>query len=74
MADATELKAAKTLCERLVERALATGRKIHPIPDDVQIHTKAQMGGSNRSNAPREDHSWQYWLRLAERLDPSFTA
>jgi ribulose-5-phosphate 4-epimerase/fuculose-1-phosphate aldolase len=58
---------------RLVERALATGRKISPIPEDVQIHTKAQMGGSNRTNAPRDDHSWQYWLRLAERLDPAFT-
>ena len=23
-------------------------------------------------NAPREDISWAYWLRLAERLDPSF--
>jgi ribulose-5-phosphate 4-epimerase/fuculose-1-phosphate aldolase len=55
---------------RLLERALATGRKIRPIPEDVQIHTKAQMGGG--SNAPRDDHSWQYWLRLAERLDPSF--
>ncbi len=57
---------------RLVERALATGRKIHAIPEAIQIHTKAQMGGSNRTNAPRDDHSWQYWLRLAERLDPSF--
>lgn len=56
---------------RLLERALATGQKIRPIPEDVQIRTKAQMGG-NRGNAPREDHSWQYWLRLAERLDPSF--
>jgi len=55
---------------RLVERARATGREIHPIPEDIQIHTKGQMGYGR--NAPRDDHSWQYWLRLAERLDPSF--
>ena len=55
---------------RLVERALATGRTLTPIPDDLQIKTKAQMGGGRPG--PREDHSWQYWLRVAERLDPSF--
>jgi ribulose-5-phosphate 4-epimerase/fuculose-1-phosphate aldolase len=55
---------------RLVERALGTGRPIRSIPDEVQITTKAQMGG--RGNGPRNDHSWAYWLRLAERLDPSF--
>ncbi len=62
----------RTLIEecRLVERALATGRALRPIPDDVQQHTKAQMGYGR--NTPRDDHSWQYWLRLAERLDPSF--
>ena len=57
---------------RLVERALATGRKIHAIPEDIQIHTKGQMGGGRPG--PRDDHSWQYWLRLAERLDPSFAS
>jgi ribulose-5-phosphate 4-epimerase/fuculose-1-phosphate aldolase len=57
---------------RLVERALATGRKIRAIPDDVQIRTKAQMGGGRPG--PRDDHSWQYWLRLAERLDPAFAS
>jgi ribulose-5-phosphate 4-epimerase/fuculose-1-phosphate aldolase len=55
----------------LQERAMATGGKIVPIPDDVQRHTKAQML-SNRGNGPRDDHSWQYYLRLAERLDPGF--
>jgi len=55
---------------RLVERALATGRPLRPIPADIQAHTKSQMGGG-RANR-HEDHSWQYWLRLAERLDPSF--
>jgi ribulose-5-phosphate 4-epimerase/fuculose-1-phosphate aldolase len=55
---------------RLVERALATGRKITPVPEELQIHTKGQMGGGKPG--PRDDHSWQYWLRLAERLDPGF--
>jgi ribulose-5-phosphate 4-epimerase/fuculose-1-phosphate aldolase len=59
---------------RLQERALATGRPIRAIPEAVQIATKAQMGGNNRGNAPRDDHSWPYWLRLAERLDPSFAS
>jgi ribulose-5-phosphate 4-epimerase/fuculose-1-phosphate aldolase len=55
---------------RLVERALGTGRKLRPIPEETQIHTKKQMGYGR--NTPKDDHSWQYWLRLAERLDPSF--
>ncbi|HVG52530.1 MAG TPA: class II aldolase/adducin family protein [Xanthobacteraceae bacterium] len=59
---------------RLVERAIATGRKIREIPVEVQKHTKAQMGGNNRGNSPRDDHSWQYWLRLADRLDPAFAS
>jgi ribulose-5-phosphate 4-epimerase/fuculose-1-phosphate aldolase len=52
---------------------MATGRKLRPIPAELQAHTKAQMN-SRLGNAPREDISWQYWLRLAERLDPSFAA
>jgi len=55
----------------LQERVMATGGTMRPIPEDVQAHTKAQMNG-NRGNAPFEDISWAYWLRLAERLDPSF--
>jgi ribulose-5-phosphate 4-epimerase/fuculose-1-phosphate aldolase len=57
---------------RLIERALATGKQLRTIPEAVQIHTKAQMEGNPRGNSPRDDHSWQYWLRLAERLDPAF--
>jgi ribulose-5-phosphate 4-epimerase/fuculose-1-phosphate aldolase len=55
----------------LQERVMATGGTMRPIPDALQAHTKAQMN-RNRGNAPREDISWAYWLRLAERLDPSF--
>jgi ribulose-5-phosphate 4-epimerase/fuculose-1-phosphate aldolase len=58
----------------LQERVLAVGRPYRTIPEALQKHTKAQMGGNNRGNAPREDHSWQYFLRLAERLDPTFAA
>jgi ribulose-5-phosphate 4-epimerase/fuculose-1-phosphate aldolase len=54
------------------ERVLATGRPYRTLAEDLQRRTKAQMGGNNRGNAPREDHSWQYFLRLAERLDPAF--
>ena len=52
-------------------KILATGRKLRPIPPELQAHTTSQMNG-RLGNAPREDNSWAYWLRLAERLDPSF--
>jgi ribulose-5-phosphate 4-epimerase/fuculose-1-phosphate aldolase len=55
----------------LQARVMATGRKLRPVPEELQAHTKAQMNG-RVGNAPREDISWHYWLRLAERLDPSF--
>ena len=55
----------------LQERIMATGGKTRPIPETLQAHTKAQMNG-RRGNAPQEDISWAYWLRLAERLDPAF--
>ena len=55
----------------LQAKVMATGAKLRPIPDELQAHTKAQMNG-RLGNAPREDISWHYWLRLAERLDPSF--
>ena len=55
----------------LQARVMATGGKLRPIPDELQAHTKSQMN-SRLGNAPREDISWHYWLRLAERLDPAF--
>ncbi len=54
----------------LQERTMATGGKIRPLSEAIQARTKAQLSAGR--NAPREDHSWQYWLRVAERLDPSF--
>jgi ribulose-5-phosphate 4-epimerase/fuculose-1-phosphate aldolase len=56
---------------RLQERVMATGGRMRPVPEAMQAHTKAQMTG-RVGNAPREDISWAYWLRLAERLDPAF--
>ena len=56
---------------RLQMHLMATGRKLRPIPPELQAHTKAQMT-SRTGNGPREDISWDYWLRLAERLDPKF--
>jgi ribulose-5-phosphate 4-epimerase/fuculose-1-phosphate aldolase len=55
----------------LQERAMATGGTLKPIPEDIQARTKAQMSG-NRGNGLREDHSWGYWMRLAERVGPGF--
>jgi ribulose-5-phosphate 4-epimerase/fuculose-1-phosphate aldolase len=57
-------------CKLQVE-VMATGRRLKPIPPELQAHTKGQMNG-RLGNAPREDISWAYWLRLAERLDPAF--
>jgi ribulose-5-phosphate 4-epimerase/fuculose-1-phosphate aldolase len=52
-------------------KIMATGKKLRAIPPELQAHTKQQMNG-RLANAPREDISWAYWLRLAERLDPAF--
>jgi ribulose-5-phosphate 4-epimerase/fuculose-1-phosphate aldolase len=56
----------------LQERTMATGGRIMPIPEAIQRHTKAQLSGG--TNTIREDHSWQYWLRFAERLAPDFAS
>jgi ribulose-5-phosphate 4-epimerase/fuculose-1-phosphate aldolase len=52
-------------------KAMATGAKLRPVPSELQAQTKAQVA-AYWGNGPREDNSWAYWLRLAERLDPSF--
>jgi ribulose-5-phosphate 4-epimerase/fuculose-1-phosphate aldolase len=57
----------------LQAKVMATGGTLRPISEKLQAHTKAQMN-SRVGNGPREDISWHYWLRLAERLDPSFAA
>lgn len=57
----------------LQARVMATGGTLRPIPEALQAHTKRQMT-ERIGNAAREDISWHYWLRLAERLDPSFAS
>ena len=54
----------------LQERVMATGGTMKVLPASLQAHTKAQMSGGR--NGPREDLSWNYWKRLAERLDPDY--
>lgn len=57
-------------CE-VQERAMATGCPLRPIPDEVVAHTHRQM--TERMNSPGyADQSWQYQMRSAMRLDPSF--
>jgi ribulose-5-phosphate 4-epimerase/fuculose-1-phosphate aldolase len=55
----------------LYERLLATGAEIRAIPKDVLEFTRSQITDKRRS-AAYSDSEWQYHLRLAERLDPSF--
>lgn len=55
----------------LHERIMATGGTSVVVPDELQARTKAQLTG-NRPKGPPADISWGYWMRLAERLDPSF--
>ena len=57
-------------CE-LQERLMATGAEIRRIPDDVLEHTRAQIE-SKRKNPTYSDAEWNYHMRLAQRLDPSF--
>lgn len=53
----------------LQERAMATGAKLRPIPEEIQVLSKAQMLGGRPGLG--DDYSWGYWRRLAERIDPS---
>jgi len=57
-------------CE-LHERLMATGQEIRSIPRDVLEFTRSQIDEKRKSPA-YSDVEWQYHLRLAERLDPSF--
>ena len=51
---------------------MATGGTLKPIPG---IAARAHQGADvRRPQRPREDLSWGYWRRLAERLDPEFAS
>jgi ribulose-5-phosphate 4-epimerase/fuculose-1-phosphate aldolase len=57
-------------CE-LQERLMATGAEIRRIPQEVLEHTRGQIADKRKKPA-YSDAEWQYHLRLAYRLDPSF--
>lgn len=59
-----------TACETQI-RLMATGAEIRRIPDDVLAHTNEQMV-ARRGNKPYGELDWRMYLRLAEKLDPSF--
>lgn len=57
-------------CE-IQERAMATGAPLRPISDEVLLVTHRQMLERMKST-DYADRNWQYQLRSAARLDPSF--
>jgi hypothetical protein len=57
-------------CE-IQERAMATGAELRPIPEEVLAVTHQQMQQRMKTVGYSERH-WEYQLRSAERLDPSF--
>ena len=52
-------------------RLMSTGAEIRSIPEEVLEHTSRQMA-KRRGNKPGGELDWQMYLRLADRLDPSF--
>lgn len=54
-------------------RLMSTGGEIRPVPEQALAFTRQQIaekrGGGNK---PYGDLEWQMYMRLAERLDPSF--
>jgi ribulose-5-phosphate 4-epimerase/fuculose-1-phosphate aldolase len=57
-------------CE-IQERAMATGAELRPISEEVLAVTTAQMQ-KRIQTTDYSERNWQYQLRSAERLDPSF--
>jgi ribulose-5-phosphate 4-epimerase/fuculose-1-phosphate aldolase len=57
-------------CE-VQERLMATGAEIRAIAPEVLEFTRKQIDEKRKTSAYSEAE-WQYHLRLAERLDPSF--
>jgi ribulose-5-phosphate 4-epimerase/fuculose-1-phosphate aldolase len=55
----------------LQERLMATGAEIRTIPAEVLEFTRKQIDDKRKTSA-YSDAEWQYHLRLAARLDPSF--
>lgn len=57
-------------CE-LQERLMATGAEVREISRDVLEFTREQIAEKRKTPA-YSDTEWQYHVRLAQRLDPSF--
>lgn len=57
-------------CE-LQERLMATGAEPRDIPQEVLDFTRRQVA-EKRKKRPYSAIEWRYYLRMAERLDPSF--
>jgi ribulose-5-phosphate 4-epimerase/fuculose-1-phosphate aldolase len=55
----------------LYERLLATGSEIRPIPQETLEFTRKQID-EKRKTPDYSNTEWNYHLRLAHRLDPSF--
>ena len=54
-------------------RALASGKKINRIPEDVIIHTREQFeGGSAQAGAAVRHPEWPAFVRLLDKIDPSW--
>jgi ribulose-5-phosphate 4-epimerase/fuculose-1-phosphate aldolase len=56
---------------RLYERVLATGAEVRRIPPDVLKFTRDQIA-EKKKQPDFGIEEWNYYLRLAERLDPGF--
>lgn len=50
---------------------MATGAAIREVAPEIVEHTSAQMA-ARRGNQPHGENWWPAYVRLAERLDPSF--
>ena len=54
-------------------RALASGKKVNRIPEDVIIHTREQFeGGSAQAGAAVRHPEWPAFVRLLDKMDPSW--
>ena len=57
-------------CE-VQERLMATGAEIRRIPQEVLDFTRSQIVKKNKKRS-YSDAEWRYFLRLADRLDPTY--
>ena len=54
-------------------RALASGKTLNTIPKKVIVHTREQFeGGSAQGGAAVRHPEWPAFLRLLDKIDPSW--